>query len=247
MNTLSDKILNYAKDVNNHGNGVIYYRYRNKDPEQYEAAATFFSSAIGNLYNIVHQNGGTSLINCPDESMKEIGMAYMKIAQIYKAGEQDWYVNSVSAENAFYCLVRYYKKTGDSSSIPYLFMLLKANKKLLEDKFEQSWKKLNSRLINRPFGAGLIGDTMLSACLRYYHVYVLRHMLILSYDIKQGKPLTEDKTFAFLYPNFSNTVNSFMEMYADYDRDEYANNREELGKTYFDTIYELCENVLMEY
>ena len=27
---------------------------------------------------------------------------------------------------------------------------------------------------------------MLSACLRYYHVYVLRHMLILSYDIKQG-------------------------------------------------------------
>lgn len=42
MNTLSDKILNYAKDVNNHGNGVIYYRYRNKDPEQYEAAATFF-------------------------------------------------------------------------------------------------------------------------------------------------------------------------------------------------------------
>ena len=247
MNNLSETILNYAKDVNNHGNGVIYYRYRNKDPEQYEAAATFFSSAIGNLYNAVHQNGGISLINCPDESMKEIGMAYMKIAQIYKAGKEDWYVNSVSAENAFYCLVRYYKRTGDSSSIPYLFMLLKANKDLLEDKFEQSWKKLNSRLINRPFGAGLIGDTLLSACLRYYHIYVLHHMLTISYDIKQGKPLIEDKTFAFLYPNFSNTVNSFMEMYADYDRDEYANDREELGKTYFDTIYDLCENVLKEY
>lgn len=36
MNNLSERILNYAKDVNNHGNGVIYYRYRNKDPEQYE-------------------------------------------------------------------------------------------------------------------------------------------------------------------------------------------------------------------
>jgi hypothetical protein len=83
MDNLSERILNYAKDVNAHGNGVIYYRYKNKDPEQYEAAATFFSSAIGNLYNIVHQNGGVSLINCPDESMKEIGMAYMKIAQIY--------------------------------------------------------------------------------------------------------------------------------------------------------------------
>ena len=72
-------------------------------------------------------------------------------------------------------------------------------------------------------------------------------MLTISYDIKQGKPLIEDKTFAFLYPNFSNTVNSFMEMYADYDRDEYANDREELGKTYFDTIYDLCENVLKEF
>ena len=121
MNTLSDRIINYAKDVNNHGNGVIYYR--NRDHEQYEMAASFFSSALGNLYNTVHQNGGRSLINCPDESMKEIGMAYMKIAQLYKAGRQDWYVNSVSAENAFYCMVRYFKTTRDSSSLPYLYIL----------------------------------------------------------------------------------------------------------------------------
>ena len=126
-------------------------------------------------------------------------------------------------------------------------MLLKANKDLLEDKFEQSWKKLNSRIINRPFGAGLIGDTMLSACLRYYHIYVLHHMLTLSYNIKEGKTLSEDKTFAFLYPNFNNTVSSFMDMYADYDKDEYAIDRDKLGETYFDTIYELCKNVLKEF
>ena len=73
MNTLSDRIINYAKDVNNHGNGVIYFR--NRDHEQYEMAASFFSSALGNLYNTVHQNGGRSLINCPDESMKDIRLA----------------------------------------------------------------------------------------------------------------------------------------------------------------------------
>lgn len=28
MNNLPDRILNYHKDVNNHGNGVIYYRNR---------------------------------------------------------------------------------------------------------------------------------------------------------------------------------------------------------------------------
>lgn len=72
-------------------------------------------------------------------------------------------------------------------------------------------------------------------------------MLTISYDIKQGKPFVEDKAFTFLYPNFSNTVNSFVEMYADYDRDEYAKDREELGKTYFDTIYDLCEQVLKDF
>lgn len=136
MNTLSDKIINYAKDVNNHGNGVIYYKKTKIMGSTRWQHLSFH--AIGDLYNIVYQNGGKTLINCPDDSMKEIGMAYMKIARLYKAGSQDWYVNSVSAENAFYCLVRYFKTTGDSSSLPYLYILLKENKDLLEDKFEQS-------------------------------------------------------------------------------------------------------------
>ena len=72
-------------------------------------------------------------------------------------------------------------------------------------------------------------------------------MLMISYNFKEGKTLSEDKTFAFLYPNFNNTVSSFMDMYADYDKDEYAIDRDKLGETYFDTIYELCKNVLMEF
>lgn len=245
MNSLSDKIINYAKEVNNHGIGVIYYK--NRDQRQYEMAESFFSSALGDLYNIVHQNGGTSLINCPDESMKEIGMAYIKIAQLYKAGRQDWYVNSISAENAFYCMSRYFKTTGDSSSLPYLYILLKENKTLLEDKFEQSWKKLNSDMCNMPFGMGMAGGVMLSACLRYYHIYVMKYILSLSYDVKEGQPLVEDRTFAFLYPDFSDIVRSFMIMYANYDKDEYARDRDNLGKTYFGTIYDLCKNVLLKY
>ena len=126
-------------------------------------------------------------------------------------------------------------------------MLLKANKNLLADKFKASCHKLNPELFNLPFGPGFLGDARLSACLRYYHIYVLHYMLTISYDIKQEKPLVEDKAFSFLYPNFSNTVNSFMEMYADYDRDEYAKGREELGKTYFDTVYALCEQVLKDF
>ena len=245
MGSLSERVLNYAKEVNGHGNGVIYYKGKNH--EQYEMAASFFSDAIGDLYNLVYQNGGKTLINCPDSSMKEIGMAYIKIAQLYKAGKQDWYVNSVSAENAFYCMVRYFKNTGDSSSLPYLYILLNENKDLLEDKFEQSWKKLNGNMCRSPFGFGLAGDVMLSACLRYYHVYVMRHILSLSYNIKEGRPFVEDETFAFLYPNFKETVNSFMKMYANYDKDEYARDRDQLGKTYFETIFELCKNVLLDY
>ena len=245
MDSLSERVLSYAKEVNGHGNGVLYYK--GKNPEQYEMAASFFSHAIDDLYNLVYQNGGKTLINCPDSSMKEIGMAYIKIAQLYKAGKQDWYVNSVSAENAFYCLVRYYKKTGDCSSLPYLYIILKENKDLLEDKFEQSWKELNSDMFKIPFGPGLAGDVMLSACLRYYHVYVMRYILSLSYNIKSGQLFVEDKAFAFLYPNFKDIVSSFMKMYVNYDCDEYARDRDQLGKTYFNKIYELCEKVLKEY
>lgn len=245
MNTLSEEIFNYAKDVNNHGNGVIYYGNRYYD--QYEMAVSFFSSAVGDLYNTVHQNGGTSLVGCPDEAMKEIGMAYMKIALLYKADRQEWYVNSVSAENAFYCLVRYFKTTGDSSSLPYLFILLRENKDLLKDKFGESWEKLNIDRLTRPFGPGLSDEVMLSACLRYYHVYVMRHILSLSYDIKKGRLLVEDNTFAFLYPDFNEMVSSFMKLYENFDKDEFAEGREKLGKTYFDTIYDLCKNVLLKY
>lgn len=102
-------------------------------------------------------------------------------------------------------------------------------------------------MCNMPFGFGLSGDVMLSACLRYYHVYVMKYILSLSYNINEGRPLVEDKTFAFLYPNFKEIVSSFMKMYANYDKDEYARDRDNLGKTYFDTIYNLCKNVLLEY
>ena len=43
MGSLSERVLNYAKEVNGHGNGVIYYKGNNH--EQYEMAASFFSVA----------------------------------------------------------------------------------------------------------------------------------------------------------------------------------------------------------
>lgn len=250
MGNLSERIYNYAKEVNLHGFGVLYYKYVDKDDVQYETALSFFSSVVGNLYNVVYQNGGTSLIACPDDYMKEIGMAYMKIAQIYKASSQDWYVNSVSAENAFYCLARYYKKSGDSSSIPYLIILLKSNKVLLEDKFAQSCKKINSDLFDGPFGrygSGLAGDTTLSACLRYYDRYVLYYMLTISYDIDKGKILVDDGAFTLLYPDFSDMAINCIKEYLEVDANQFARGREELGKKYFETIYELCEDALRRF
>lgn len=46
MNNLSETILNYAKEVNLHGNNLIYYRYRNKNPGQYEGTAIYFQSLM---------------------------------------------------------------------------------------------------------------------------------------------------------------------------------------------------------
>lgn len=244
METLSERIFRYAKEVNMHCNTILYYS--DKDINQARMAHSFFSSAISDFYNLVHQNKGMSLINCDTQHLKEIGLAYIKIAKYYKAGSQDWYVNSVSAENAFYCLVRYYKETDDCTSLPFLFLLLNENKSLLDDKFEQSWKSLHPRIVRLPFGMGLSGDVMLSACVRYYYIYVQHFILSKFYDFQNDRILITDKVLDLYYPDFAEIVNRFNQEYIHYDNDEYAKNRKQLGETYYNEIYKQCEVALIE-
>lgn len=243
---LSDIIYEYAKDVNSHANGIKYYREKG-DYEQMRSAQSFFSQSIGDLYNLVHQRGGVSLVNCKVQYLKEIGMAYMKIAQFYKAGREDWYVNSVSAENAYYCLVRYSKETGDNSSLPFLFMLMHENTDLLEDKFKESCENLNGNF-NRSFARfSLSSNVMISASVRYYHYYVQHFMLEKFYDFKGERLSVEDKALIFWYPNILSIIKDFLSEYAIYDSDEYASDRMELGEQYYDMIYRLCERALVNY
>lgn len=246
METLSEKILRYAKEANMHYNAIVYYS--GKDTEQMNAARSFFSRAVSDLYNLVYQNGGQSLINCDSKDLKEIGLAYMKNAYYYKASQQDWYVNSVSAENAYYCLTRYFKETGDNSSLPFLFLILEERKALLNDKFKEAWKELHQDIVHMPYGMmSLETDVELSACLRYYHIYVQHHILSKFYDFNSGNVLVKDNVLDFYYPNFTNFVDKFNEKYVHYDKDEYATDRLHIGENYFTEIYKLCEKVLIDF
>lgn len=245
METLSQKIFRLAENVNIHSTGIKYYE--DKDVKQVEIAHAFFSSAVSDFYNFVHQNGGRSLVNCDAQYLKVIGFAYINIANYYQAGSQDWYVNSVSAENAYYCLVRYYKEIGDSSSLPFLFLILEKNKSLLDDKFVESWKSLNQGLSRLPFGGGLSVNVALSACVRYYYIYVQRYILSKFYDFSGEKILVKDEILDLFYPNFTNIINNFNKKYTYYDNNEYASNRIQLGETYFNQIYKQCETTLRNF
>lgn len=245
MEILSKKIFRLAECVNIHCNGIKYYQ--NKDAEQVEVARAFFSSAISDFYNFVHQNGGKSLVNCNTQYLKAIGVAYIKIAKYYQAGSHDWYVNSVSAENAYYCLVKYYKETGDNSSLPFLFLILEENKALFDDKFTESWKSLNQRLSRLPFGGGLSANVALSACVRYYYIYVQRYILSKFYDYSNERIFVEDKELDLYYPNFASIIHNFNKKYMNYDCDEYASDRVQLGEIYFNQIYKQCEATLINF
>ena len=246
MELLSEKIYQYAKEVNMHCNAIFYYI--GKDMEQVRMARSFFSTAISDFYNLVHQNKGMSLINCKTQYLYEIGLAYIKIALYHKASPQNWYVNSVSAENAFYCLSKSYEETGNVAPLPFLFMLLNENKNLLDDKFEQSWKELNPEIVRLPYSMGSLStQVMLSACVRYYYVYVQHFILSKFYDLKNDMILVNDKIFEFYYPNYIDVIHSFIRNYSNYDKDEYATDRETLGETYFKMIYKCCEDALLNY
>lgn len=245
IEALSQKIFYYAQEVNTHCNGIKYYA--DKDEEQVEIASEFFSAAVSDLYNFVYQNSGKLLIKCETKYLKEIGLAYIKIANYYQASSQYWYVNSVSAENAYYCLVRYYKETGDNSPLPFLFLILEENNGLFDDKFAESWKSLNPRLTRLPFGGGLSVDVALSACVRYYYIYVQRYILSKFYDFSNEKILIKDKILELYYPNFADIIYDFNEEYTHYDTNEYASNREQLGEIYFNQLYKQCEATLMKF
>lgn len=89
--------------------------------------------AFRELYTHVQNNGGSTLLSLDAADCLPVGMAFAQAALGLETEGEQRALNSVSAENAFYCLNKYYDKTRDSSVLGTLFSLLTGPRDLMED------------------------------------------------------------------------------------------------------------------
>lgn len=90
-----------------------------------------FFDSVDELYNRTLMMGWSKLMDLQTNQLQCVGLAFAKIAIRIKH-EQDT-MPSVSAENAYYCLVRNYKETSNRFVLPAVFSILQ-QPKLLKDK-----------------------------------------------------------------------------------------------------------------
>lgn len=93
----------------------------------------FLNSAV-ELYKYVQKNGASILTNFSDSSeLQVIGKAFSYFARFIDNGDLD--INSVAAENSYYCLASSMMQNNFYAA-PELFNLLDTKKELFSDKFK---------------------------------------------------------------------------------------------------------------
>lgn len=95
-----------------------------------------FQNSIIELYNKVHGHNSHKLKTIAAKDGQCIGLAFIKMALYFDNG--DFQVNEIAAQNAFYCIYKNYKETGNTYALPALFSLLLKKPRVLEDELYRS-------------------------------------------------------------------------------------------------------------
>jgi len=159
-----------------------------------EAKNTSEGGYIGKvLYNEVCLNhqGSKPLLQVPTNECRNVGMAYAVIALCYSWDTID--VNSVAAENAYYCLAKSIIKENDLYAAPPIFTILQKWPDLLKDKLIDSWCSLEEEEWQVSIGRLLGGNPFTGStpqCEDFikrafsFKDYIMYHVLCKFYDIK---------------------------------------------------------------
>lgn len=131
---------------------------------------SFASDCLGALYDEVQKNS-SRLINLPLSSCQSVGLAFTGMALLYNWNDED--INSVAAENAFYCLAKAFIHDDDLRSLPAIFTILQRRPHLLKDQFVAYWSDKAQKDIGLPIGAVLGGNPFTSPFLEEFRQQAL--------------------------------------------------------------------------
>lgn len=203
------------------------------------------------LYNEVgpQRLGGGALIQLESTDCQCVGLAFTSIALCYNFNDED--VNSVAAENAYYCLARCLHETNNTFVAPAIFSLMQNGAKLLADKLISSWCNMAQKQTGIPIGIMLGGNPFRDPRLSDFREqaigfkeYISYYALLKFFNVQEHKYLIPTDMPYFI-PNES-TINSFLKK-----NHELINTQKgdfvSKCKDHFLSVYEECKDTLMKY
>ena len=145
-----------------------------------------------NLYMEVspHKQGGKVLINLPSNQCQVVGLAFTTIALRYNFGDND--LNSVAAENAYYCLAKNIIEDNNRFVAPAIFSILYEEYSLMREKLISSYCRIfkdtngiNICSVGNPFRDLSLEDFRMEAI--KFKDYIMYYALSKFYDIENKK------------------------------------------------------------
>lgn len=203
---------------------------------------------LNDLYGFVQRNTGKVLLELSPNDCFCVGNAYALIALQTEQVNGQRAVNSVSAENAFFCFMHYYEGTGDKSVFPALFSLLYGPDDLLGDVLERShaWFAYKSGTRSPFIGpAYSLNTNQFRNSAISFRIAVCKYLMDQVYDWDRGG-FTIDKIgiSGLLIPSVD-VIDRFIQEFED--SRFIAMDYSIPGKMYLERTYKECEDLLKEF
>ncbi len=206
-------------------------------------------NAMVELYQAVSGHNAHKLIELDAKLCQPVGIAFTSMALLFNNGDID--INSVAAENAFYCLARCHIETGNTYCLPAVFTLLGNKQKLLDSKLISSWIDLAQKEVGMPIGMMLGGNPYTDPRLSDFRNQAIGfaeqiryYVLSKFYDIKNMQFIIPTDLRGFL-PSNSEVV-SFIKgvnFESNNSPEDYIRN----GEVHFTSLYEQCRETLSRF
>ena len=204
--------------------------------------------AMVELYQAVQKESGRILLDLPASNCQSVGLAFTCMALFFDNGDKD--INSVAAENAYYCLAKSYIEKNNTYSLPAIFSMLQRKPNLLNEKFIASWCSMAEKQVGMSIGLMLGGNPFRDPHLQDFRnqatgfmSQVKYYLLNIFYDIEHRKFMISTDIPYFLPTE--QEITSFLLSIEDgkNDTSDYLS----IGESHFDSVFKECEDTLSRF
>lgn len=202
-------------------------------------------NAMNQLFQSCYGQKGHKLLNVSPENCQPIGLAFANIAIYLNFNDRD--LNSVAAENAFYCLARNFIAKNNTFTAPALFTMLLKYQDLLKDKLIATHCTIAEKSVGMPIGMMLGGNPFQAPHLADFReqavskrLDIMAYLIQFFYDFDKSEyKIPTD--MPYLIPN-NRDLEQFKTLVSGSGSSVKEMQTE--GQKYFYTMFEECEDTL---